>query len=292
MNLAAGAVMPSFPSTDNSTSDTTNLGAPVEQGHDGDTALTSLMDVERRHGNFNAVIKKAIADNYWFCVLHKQINAIERVVGVSTRNISVFHSTAISGFDQHLQNSELFDLDVFTAAYKPVLNIQSILAQFIVVGFLTACPNLGALHQEKIWLPYIKLAINCPHSSCFSTAEIITEICPRLLMDYLTEYAYAAQVSGIFYGIHHTESGHQVPMTSCQLLSVPIEPHLGRSLGVAGVPEIGFIYTALVKAVTSTATTACGVVEDMQSDPRAAEYAQKSEGTLEKLGQTTVLMNV
>ncbi|KAL0334376.1 UNVERIFIED_CONTAM: Pyrophosphate--fructose 6-phosphate 1-phosphotransferase subunit beta [Sesamum angustifolium] len=39
-----------------------NLSAPVEKWTAGGTALTSLMDVERRHGNFKPVIKKAMVE--------------------------------------------------------------------------------------------------------------------------------------------------------------------------------------------------------------------------------------
>ncbi|KAL3841159.1 hypothetical protein ACJIZ3_025750 [Penstemon smallii] len=39
-----------------------NLGAPVEKWTVGGTALTSLMDVERRHGKFKPVIKKAMVE--------------------------------------------------------------------------------------------------------------------------------------------------------------------------------------------------------------------------------------
>ncbi|KAI3703986.1 hypothetical protein L1987_74187 [Smallanthus sonchifolius] len=39
-----------------------NLGAPVEDWTVGGTALTSLMDVERRHGKFKSVIKKAMVE--------------------------------------------------------------------------------------------------------------------------------------------------------------------------------------------------------------------------------------
>ncbi|KAJ6796067.1 pyrophosphate--fructose 6-phosphate 1-phosphotransferase subunit beta 1 [Iris pallida] len=38
------------------------LDAPVEQWTVGGTALTSLMDVERRHGKFKPVIKKAMVE--------------------------------------------------------------------------------------------------------------------------------------------------------------------------------------------------------------------------------------
>lgn len=39
-----------------------NLSAPVEEWSVGGTALTSLMDVERRHGKFKPVIKKAMVE--------------------------------------------------------------------------------------------------------------------------------------------------------------------------------------------------------------------------------------
>ncbi|KAF8414147.1 hypothetical protein HHK36_002146 [Tetracentron sinense] len=39
-----------------------NLGAPVEEWTVGGTALTALMDVERRHGKFKPVIKKAMVE--------------------------------------------------------------------------------------------------------------------------------------------------------------------------------------------------------------------------------------
>ncbi|XP_058220380.1 pyrophosphate--fructose 6-phosphate 1-phosphotransferase subunit beta-like [Rhododendron vialii] len=39
-----------------------NLGAPVEEWTVGGTPLTSLMDVERRHGKFKPVIKKAMVE--------------------------------------------------------------------------------------------------------------------------------------------------------------------------------------------------------------------------------------
>ncbi|KAL8131181.1 hypothetical protein AgCh_007196 [Apium graveolens] len=43
-------------------SSVSNLGAPVENWTVGGTALTSLMDVERRHGKFKPVIKKAMVE--------------------------------------------------------------------------------------------------------------------------------------------------------------------------------------------------------------------------------------
>ncbi|KAI4308363.1 hypothetical protein L6164_031446 [Bauhinia variegata] len=39
-----------------------NLGAPVDQWAVGGITLTALMDVERRHGKFKPVIKKAMVE--------------------------------------------------------------------------------------------------------------------------------------------------------------------------------------------------------------------------------------
>ncbi|XP_068646113.1 pyrophosphate--fructose 6-phosphate 1-phosphotransferase subunit beta-like [Aristolochia californica] len=136
-----------------------NLGAPVEQWTVGGTTLTSLMDVERRHGKFKAINKKAIVElgacisKVLFCDIHKQTNAIERVVGLSTRIISVFHSDAISRFEEHLQILELSDIVIFTAAYKPMLTIQSILEECEIV-------NLCCAHISLIpWVLYLSASL-------------------------------------------------------------------------------------------------------------------------------------
>ncbi|XP_068658004.1 uncharacterized protein [Aristolochia californica] len=143
--------------------------------------LGAILTGRNNHGT---VELGACINKFLLCIIHKQINAIERVVG----------------------------------------------AQLIVVGFLTACPNLGTLHQGKLLHTYIK-----------------------------------------------------VQMISSQLLSVPIEPDLGPSLGVAGVPRIGFIYTKLVRALTSIATATCGFHTDMQSDSREIVYAKNRDGALEEM---------
>ncbi|XP_058072919.1 insulin-degrading enzyme-like 1, peroxisomal isoform X2 [Magnolia sinica] len=57
---------------------------------------------------------------------------------------------------------------------------------------------------------YIKIDFNCPESSYSPEAEVLTEIFTRLLMDYLNEYAYDAQVAGLYYGINNTDAGFQV----------------------------------------------------------------------------------
>ncbi|KAL9409217.1 hypothetical protein AB3S75_047580 [Citrus x aurantiifolia] len=45
---------------------------------------------------------------------------------------------------------------------------------------------------------------------CSPESEVLTDIFTRLLLDYLNEYAYYAQVAGLDYGINHTESGFEV----------------------------------------------------------------------------------
>ncbi|KAJ9181087.1 hypothetical protein P3X46_009254 [Hevea brasiliensis] len=57
---------------------------------------------------------------------------------------------------------------------------------------------------------YVKIDFNCPHGGSSPEAEVLTDIFTRLLMDYLNEYAYYAQVAGLYYGIANTDSGFQV----------------------------------------------------------------------------------
>lgn len=59
---------------------------------------------------------------------------------------------------------------------------------------------------------FVKIYFNCPHASDSPEAEVLTEIFTRLLMDYLNEYAYYAQVAGLYYAISHTDSGFQVTL--------------------------------------------------------------------------------
>ncbi|XP_034223238.1 insulin-degrading enzyme-like 1, peroxisomal isoform X1 [Prunus dulcis] len=57
---------------------------------------------------------------------------------------------------------------------------------------------------------YVKIVFTCPHASGSPEAEVLTNIFTQLLMDYLNEIAYYAQVAGLNYGISHTDSGFQV----------------------------------------------------------------------------------
>ncbi|KAG8371949.1 hypothetical protein BUALT_Bualt12G0015900 [Buddleja alternifolia] len=57
---------------------------------------------------------------------------------------------------------------------------------------------------------YLKIDFNCPFSGSSPESEVLTEIFTRLLMDYLNEYAYDAQVAGLYYGVSNTDYGFQV----------------------------------------------------------------------------------
>lgn len=57
---------------------------------------------------------------------------------------------------------------------------------------------------------YVKIDFNCPHCVTSPEAAVLTDIFTRLLMDYLNEYAYYAQVAGLYYGITNTDTGFQV----------------------------------------------------------------------------------
>ncbi|MCL7036080.1 hypothetical protein MKW94_027516 [Papaver nudicaule] len=60
---------------------------------------------------------------------------------------------------------------------------------------------------------YVKVDFNCPYTSHTPEAGVLTDIFTRLVMDYLNEYAYDAQVAGLYYGINSTDTGFQVIVT-------------------------------------------------------------------------------
>ncbi|GAU30048.1 hypothetical protein TSUD_332170 [Trifolium subterraneum] len=57
---------------------------------------------------------------------------------------------------------------------------------------------------------YVKINFNCPYAGNSPETEILTHIFTQLLMDYLNDYAYYAQVAGLYYSISHTDAGFQV----------------------------------------------------------------------------------
>ncbi|XP_004493495.1 insulin-degrading enzyme-like 1, peroxisomal isoform X1 [Cicer arietinum] len=60
---------------------------------------------------------------------------------------------------------------------------------------------------------YVKIDFNCPYAGNSPEAEILTHIFTQLLMDYLNDYAYYAQVAGLHYSINHTDTGFQVTLS-------------------------------------------------------------------------------
>ncbi|KAK4755404.1 hypothetical protein SAY87_009161 [Trapa incisa] len=57
---------------------------------------------------------------------------------------------------------------------------------------------------------YVKIDFICPLASNSPENKVLTDIFTRLLMDYLNEYAYYAQVAGLYYSVNHTDTGFQV----------------------------------------------------------------------------------
>ncbi|KAL8494287.1 hypothetical protein ACS0TY_025184 [Phlomoides rotata] len=57
---------------------------------------------------------------------------------------------------------------------------------------------------------YLKIDFNCPFTGSSPEAVVLTEVFTRLLMDYLNEYAYDAQVAGLYYGVSSADYGFQV----------------------------------------------------------------------------------
>ncbi|KAK7396245.1 hypothetical protein VNO78_17113 [Psophocarpus tetragonolobus] len=59
---------------------------------------------------------------------------------------------------------------------------------------------------------YVKIDFNCPYAGNSPEAEVLTHIFTQLLMDYLNDYAYYAQVAGLYYSINHKDGGFQVTL--------------------------------------------------------------------------------
>ncbi|XP_010523876.1 PREDICTED: insulin-degrading enzyme-like 1, peroxisomal [Tarenaya hassleriana] len=59
---------------------------------------------------------------------------------------------------------------------------------------------------------YVKMDFNCPIAVSSPDAAVLTDIFTRLLMDYLNEYAYDAQVAGLYYGISLSDNGFELTL--------------------------------------------------------------------------------
>lgn len=59
---------------------------------------------------------------------------------------------------------------------------------------------------------YIKMDFHCPLSQSSPESAVLTDVFTRLLMDYLNDYAYDAQVAGLYYVVKPNDTGFQVTM--------------------------------------------------------------------------------
>ncbi|KAL0720420.1 hypothetical protein Bca4012_035019 [Brassica carinata] len=59
---------------------------------------------------------------------------------------------------------------------------------------------------------YFKMDFNCPLAVSSPDAAVLTDIFTRLLMDYLNEYAYYAQVAGLHYGVSLSDNGFELTL--------------------------------------------------------------------------------
>lgn len=96
------------------------------------------------------------------------------------------------------------------------LSLKSTLdmVKFPVLLRKSSCSRLWYKPDTMFYTPkaYVKIDFNCPQAGNSPEADVLTDIFTRLLMDYLNEYAYYAQVAGLCYAIKHTDCGFQVTL--------------------------------------------------------------------------------
>eukprot|EP00249_Psilotum_nudum_P021715 c28217_g1_i1 orf=297-3335(+) len=59
----------------------------------------------------------------------------------------------------------------------------------------------------------VRIHFNCSESNCSPEADVLTTIFLKLLVDYLNEYAYFAEIAGLNYSIWQTGTGFQVSVS-------------------------------------------------------------------------------
>lgn len=57
---------------------------------------------------------------------------------------------------------------------------------------------------------YIKMDFHCPVSHSSPESSVLTGVFTRLLMDYLNDYAYDAEVAGLYYAVMPNDTGFQI----------------------------------------------------------------------------------
>ncbi|XP_073221910.1 insulin-degrading enzyme-like 1, peroxisomal isoform X3 [Cicer arietinum] len=129
---------------------------------------------------------------------------------LSPNNVRIFWES--KSFEGHTDKVEPW--------YGTAYSIEKITASAIQVKFpvLLSRSSYSALWYKPDTLfstpkAYVKIDFNCPYAGNSPEAEILTHIFTQLLMDYLNDYAYYAQVAGLHYSINHTDTGFQVTLS-------------------------------------------------------------------------------
>nr|XP_009388449.1 PREDICTED: insulin-degrading enzyme-like 1, peroxisomal isoform X2 [Musa acuminata subsp. malaccensis] len=108
-------------------------------------------------------------------------------------------------------NLQLPKPNIFIPSDLEIKNVQE-KVKFPVLLRKSRCSRLWYKPDTMFSAPkaYIRIDFNCPQSNLSPEAEVLTDIFTRLLMDYLNEYAYDAQVAGLYYAICDTGTGFEV----------------------------------------------------------------------------------
>ncbi|CAM0906365.1 unnamed protein product [Alopecurus aequalis] len=76
---------------------------------------------------------------------------------------------------------------------------------------------------------YIKMDFHCPLSHSSPESSVLTDVFTRLLMDYLNDYAYDAEVAGLYYAVMPNDTGFQVTMVGYNdKMSTLLETVIGK----------------------------------------------------------------
>ncbi|KAK6945293.1 Peptidase M16, N-terminal [Dillenia turbinata] len=151
-------------------------------------------------------------------------NAIQKVlIELSPSNVRIFwESKKFDGQanmkwmlnspneDLHLPAPNVFiptDLSIKNAEDKKQVELPRLLRK-------SSCTRLWYKPDTMFRTPkaFVKIEFNCPYSTNSPEAKVLGEIFTRLLMDYLNEYAYYAQIAGLSYGISLTNCGFEVTL--------------------------------------------------------------------------------
>ncbi|XP_078171077.1 insulin-degrading enzyme-like 1, peroxisomal [Carex rostrata] len=79
----------------------------------------------------------------------------------------------------------------------------------------SSCSTLWHKPDKTYLVPkaYVVIDFHCPLAYCSPEADVLTSLFVALLMDYLNDYAYNAQIASLYYGIRATTTGFQVVVT-------------------------------------------------------------------------------